>query len=200
MMVRRLLDLFAATVGGVFVAPLAIVVGLAVRGTMGKPVFFVQQRSGQGGRAFPMIKFRTMSDDRGPDGTLLGDRERVTRLGRFLRRSRLDELPELWNIMTGDMALIGPRPLLPTTINALGEAGRRRGAFKPGLTGWAQVNGNTLLEEADKIALDLWYVAHASLWLDLRIIAKTVMMILFGEKIDRQQLGRAYAGCADRRG
>jgi lipopolysaccharide/colanic/teichoic acid biosynthesis glycosyltransferase len=199
-MVRRLLDLFAATVGGVFVAPLAIVVGLAVRVTMGKPVFFVQQRSGQGGRAFAMIKFRTMSDDRGPDGTLLGDRERVTRLGRFLRRSRLDELPELWNIMTGDMALIGPRPLLPTTINALGEAGRRRGAVKPGLTGWAQVNGNTLLEEADKIALDLWYVAHASLWLDLQIIAKTVVMILFGEKIDRQQLGRAYAGGADRRG
>jgi lipopolysaccharide/colanic/teichoic acid biosynthesis glycosyltransferase len=199
-MARRALDLSAAIVGGAFAVPFAVAVGLSVAATMGRPVLFIQQRSGRGGAPFLMIKFRTMSDARDRDGRLLEDAARVTKLGRFLRRTRLDELPGLWNILTGDMALVGPRPLLPVTIESLGEAGRMRGAVRPGLTGWAQVNGNTLLDEADKVALDLWYVANASFWLDLRIMAKTLAVVLLGEKINRRQLGRAYAGGPDRRG
>jgi len=199
-MIRRALDLFAASLGGLCVLPVGLAVAAAVRLGMGRPVLFIQQRSGRDGMPFAMIKFRTMSDARDAGGRLLDDDARVTKLGRVLRRTRLDELPGLWNIVKGDMGLIGPRPLLPATIEAMGEAGRRRGAIRPGLTGWAQVNGNALLDEADKVALDLWYIGHASFWLDARIMAKTLAVILFGEKIDRRQLGRAYAGGPDRRG
>ena len=199
-MIRRALDLFAASLGGLCVLPVGLAVAAAVRLGMGRPVLFIQQRSGRDGMPFAMIKFRTMSDVRDAGGRLLDDDARVTKLGRVLRRTRLDELPGLWNIVKGDMGLIGPRPLLPATIEAMGEAGRRRGAIRPGLTGWAQVNGNALLDEADKVALDLWYIGHASFWLDARIMAKTLAVILFGEKIDRRQLGRAYAGGPDRRG
>src|SRR3546814_9484145 len=128
-----------------------------------------------------------MTDARDRDGRLLPDEERLTRLGRFLRRSRVDELPELWNIMKGDMSLVGPRPLLPDTVDDMGSDGIRRGLVRPGLTGWAQVNGNARLSGKDKLALDLWYIDHASVALDLRIILKTIGVVFAGERINRSE-------------
>ena len=199
-MSRRLLDIIISSLGLLLLAPVILLLALLVFASIGRPILFVQHRSGLAGVPFPMIKFRTMSDARDADGDLLPDAARVSPFGRLLRRTRLDELPGLWNILIGDMALTGPRPLLPVTIDALGEDGHRRGQVRPGLTGWAQVNGNTLLSDEEKLALDLWYIDHASWWLDLRILVMTLGVVVLGEKINRRQLGRAYAGGADRRG
>jgi lipopolysaccharide/colanic/teichoic acid biosynthesis glycosyltransferase len=140
-----------------------------------------------------------MTESRDAAGRLLPDEARLTALGRLIRRTRLDELPELWNILKGEMALIGPRPLLPATVASFGEAGRRRGMVRPGLTGWAQVNGNTLLSDADKLALDLWYVDHRSWRLDARIVVKTLGVVLFGERIAVPELEKARRHARDRR-
>jgi lipopolysaccharide/colanic/teichoic acid biosynthesis glycosyltransferase len=196
---RRALDVVIAVVAATVMIPVELAIAVIVRSTMGAPVLFVQRRSGRFGVPFAMIKFRTMNDARDAAGRLLPDAERVTRLGSFLRRTRLDELPGLWHVIRGDMALVGPRPLLPPTIQAMGSGGVARGKVRPGLTGWAQINGNTLLDEADKLALDLWYVEHASPLLDLQILARTVTVILWGERINRRQLGRAHASGLDRR-
>ena len=198
-MVRRGIDLIVVLAGGMVALPLLVLLALIVRLGMGRPVLFIQQRSGRGGVPFALVKFRTMRDVRGPDGALLDDIVRTPRLGRILRRSRLDELPSLWNILTGDMTLVGPRPLLPDTVAAFGAGGVTRGAVRPGLTGWAQINGNSLLKDGDKLALDLWYIRHASFALDLRIMVWTIAMVLFGEKVNRGQMGRAYANGPDRR-
>jgi len=192
-MMRRPFDIIGAALGLALVWPLLICIGIATARTLGRPILFRQTRSGRGGRPFVMVKFRTMRALHDPAGRLLPDKLRVTRLGRLLRRTRLDELPELWNILRGDMSFVGPRPLLPETVIAMGEAGQQRGAVRPGLTGWAQVNGNALLNEPDKLALDLWYVAHASLATDLAILARTLKVILFGERINAQQVKEAYA-------
>jgi lipopolysaccharide/colanic/teichoic acid biosynthesis glycosyltransferase len=199
-MLRRGLDITLAAVAAIAAAPVALAVGGAVGLTIGRPILFVQQRSGLRGVPFAMIKFRTMHDSRDAAGRPLADAARVTRLGSFLRRTRLDELPGLWHVVRGEMALIGPRPLLPSTIQAMGPGGVARGRVRPGLTGWAQTNGNSLLDEGDKLALDLWYIEHASLLLDLRILVRTVTVILRGERVDRRQLGRAHASGLDRRG
>jgi lipopolysaccharide/colanic/teichoic acid biosynthesis glycosyltransferase len=155
--------------------------GIAVRFTMGPPVLFTQRRVGLGGTPFRIIKFRSMTDARDGEYNLLPDSERVTPFGWFLRRFRIDELPELFNVIAGELSLIGPRPLLPDTIAAFGEAGRRRCDVRPGLTGWAQVNGNTSLSDDDKLALDLWYIDNRSLALDFRIVFATVAVTLRGE-------------------
>ena len=156
--------------------------GLGVLVSLGRPVLFRQQRSGLGGRTFTLVKLRSMREVVDTAGRSLPDAARVSAYGRFLRRSRLDELPGLWNVIRGDMAVIGPRPLLPETIAALGEKGTARGEVRPGLTGWSQVNGNTLLSLEEKVALDLWYVAHASAWLDLRIAVMTIWVMVGGER------------------
>ena len=175
-----------AMVAMVVLSPLLLALALLVLFGMGRPVLFRQMRSGLGGRKFEMLKFRTMRDDRDAGGELLPDAQRVTALGRFLRRSRLDELPELINIMRGDMAFVGPRPLLPYTIRALRAGGRERGRVRPGLTGLAQVSGNTLLSMEEKLNFDLSYVRNRSLATDIRILARTVGVVLGGEKrIDR---------------
>lgn len=192
-MMRRPFDIVGASLGLALIWPLLICIGIATAETLGRPILFRQTRSGRGGRPFVMVKFRTMRALHDPAGRLLPDKLRVTRLGRLLRRTRLDELPELWNILRGDMSFVGPRPLLPETVIAMGEAGQQRGAVRPGLTGWAQVNGNALLNEPDKLVLDLWYVAHASLATDLAILARTLKVILFGERINAQQVKEAYA-------
>ncbi|WP_395327342.1 sugar transferase [Novosphingobium sp. BL-8H] len=162
--------------------PLLAGLALGVRLSMGAPVLFRQQRAGLDGKSFTLFKLRSMRDENGPDGRPLPDEARVTGFGRFLRRSRLDELPGLWNVARGDMTFVGPRPLLPETIAGLGRRGVARGRVRPGLTGWAQVNGNTLLSLDEKIALDLWYVDHASALLDMRILARTAWVMIGGER------------------
>jgi lipopolysaccharide/colanic/teichoic acid biosynthesis glycosyltransferase len=197
---RRLVDIVAAGIAGIILSPLVVLIGLAVWLKMGRPIFFYQVRIGLNGRAFRMVKFRSMTDARDPSGQLLEDDARLPPFGRALRRTRLDELPELWNVFVGEMSLIGPRPLLVESLTGMGAAARKRGSMRPGLTGWAQVNGNALLEEPDKLALDLWYIDHASLRLDLIILARTVAVIVAGERINRLELRRAYAGNHRRRG
>lgn len=180
---RRAIDVTAGGLGLIAAAPVIAILFAVVRATMGKPAFFVQERAGLNRRPFRMVKFRTMTDARDAGGRLLSDEDRVTALGRFLRRSRLDETPELWNILRGHMGLVGPRPLLPTSAPNLGARGEERLSVRPGLTGWAQVNGNTLLSDEQKLALDLWYVRNRSLALDAKIILKTIGVIVFGEKL-----------------
>ncbi len=196
--VRRGVERAIGLVGFVVTLPFQLAIGAAIYFTMGGPALFRQTRAGVGGSTFQLVKFRTMTNERGADGELLPDEDRITPLGRFLRRSRLDELPELWNIARGQMAIVGPRPLLPTSPPNLGEAGAERLSTPPGLTGWAQVNGNTLLSDDEKLSLDLWYVRNRSLWLDLKIILKTIGVVIFGERLNRARLETAH-GVVDRR-
>ena len=180
---KRLLDLTAALLGLIVLAlPLLLLVWL-VRRKLGRPAFFRQVRPGLHGRPFQMVKFRTMTDARGPDGALLPDAERLTPFGRFLRASSLDELPELWNVLKGDMSLVGPRPLLMEYLPLYTPEQARRHAVRPGITGWAQVNGRNALSWEEKFALDVWYVDHQSLALDISILWRTVRKVLVREGI-----------------
>ena len=156
---KRLFDFFAALFGLLLLAlPLLSLIWL-VRNKLGSPVFFRQVRPGMHGKPFEMVKFRTMTDTRGPDGKLLPDAERLTPFGRFLRSSSLDELPELWNVLKGDMSLVGPRPLLMEYLPLYSPEQARRHEVRPGITGWAQVNGRNAISWEDKFRLDTWYVA-----------------------------------------
>ena len=195
---RRALQFALALLLGLFLLPLALLTAIAAAIASGGSVLLVQQRAGKGATNFGLIKFRTMHDLYDAEGQLLPDTLRLNRLGVLLRRLRLDELPEIYNILRGDMALIGPRPLLPSTIAAMGPDGMRRCEVSPGLTGWAQVNGNALLSEQEKLALDLWYIAHRSLALDMLILWRTMVMVIRGERVNGAHIRRAYAGVADR--
>ena len=174
----------------ILLLPLLAALSLLVICVLGRPILFQQRRSGLGGASFEMIKFRSMSMARDSDGNLLPDADRNRLIGRALRRSRLDELPELINIARGEMAFVGPRPLLPDTIAAMGEEGRLRSSVRPGLTGWAQVSGNTLLSNREKLGLDLWYVSHRSLALDLQILARTPGVLILGERRNNMRLAK----------
>lgn len=175
-------------------APLLALLALIILVAQGRPILFRQDRAGLGGKSFNMMKFRSMRDLRDAQGNLLPDAARTTAIGRFLRRSRFDELPELWNIIIGEMAWVGPRPLLPQTIQEMGAEGLLRCSVRPGLTGWAQVNGNTLLSLHEKLELDLWYVANRTLRIDMLTILYTIDVILRGERINRTELEKALAG------
>ena len=157
-----------------------------VRRKLGSPVFFRQIRPGLHGKPFQMVKFRTMTDERGPDGQLLPDSLRLTPFGRFLRATSLDELPELWNVLKGDMSLVGPRPLLMEYLPLYSTEQARRHDVRPGITGWAQVNGRNALSWKEKFTLDVWYVDHRSLWLDIRILCLTAKKVLVREGISGQ--------------
>ena len=146
-------------------------------------MLFSQVRPGLHGKPFTIVKFRTMTDERGPDGVLLPDAQRLTPFGRFLRASSLDELPELWNVLKGEMSLVGPRPLLMEYLPLYSSEQARRHEVRPGITGWAQVNGRNAISWADKFALDVWYVDHRSLWLDVRILWLTVRKVLVRDGI-----------------
>jgi lipopolysaccharide/colanic/teichoic acid biosynthesis glycosyltransferase len=180
---KRAFDLITATVLlAVLALPLALL-ALVIRVRLGSPVLFRQQRPGLHGRLFLMIKFRTMTDARNAQGELLPDAERLTALGRALRASSLDELPELWNVLWGHMSLVGPRPLLPEYLPLYNAHQARRHEVRPGITGWAQVNGRNALSWEDRFDLDVWYVDHQSFALDLRILALTVRKVLLREGI-----------------
>ena len=180
---KRCFDLVVALVALLALAvPLLVLVWL-VRSKLGSPVLFRQIRPGLDGKPFEMVKFRTMTDERGTDGALLPDAQRLTPFGRFLRASSLDELPELWNVIKGDMTLVGPRPLLMEYLPLYTPEQARRHEVRPGITGWAQVNGRNAISWEEKFALDVWYVDHRSLWLDLRILWMTLRKVLVRDGI-----------------
>ena len=175
---KRAFDLLAASLALIVLAPLLALIALAIRLLLGRPVIFAQPRPGRHGRPFVIYKFRTMSAARGGDGGLLSDRDRLTRLGRLLRRTSLDELPELINVIRGDMSLVGPRPLLMEYLPRYTPEQARRHEVRPGITGWAQLNGRNRLPWERRFALDVWYVDHQSFRLDLQILLRTVWIAL----------------------
>lgn len=175
---KRLMDIAGASVALILLSPVMLVLVLLARLKLGRPVLFRQGRPGLGGKPFKMMKFRTMTDERGPGGDLLPDEKRLVRFGRFLRESSLDELPELFNVLKGDMSLVGPRPLLMEYLPLYSERQSRRHEVRPGITGWAQINGRNALSWEEKFELDVWYVDNRSLWLDIKILFKTVLQVL----------------------
>lgn len=183
---KRIFDFVIALLLLVLFSMPMLVMILLIRSMLGSPVFFSQVRPGMHCKPFRMIKFRTMTEERGPDGQLLPDVMRLTHLGRFLRSTSLDELPELWNVLRGEMSLVGPRPLLSEYLPLYSPEQARRHVVRPGITGWAQVNGRNSLSWEDKFRLDVWYVDHQSIWLDIRIIWLTVEKVLLREGISAQ--------------
>jgi lipopolysaccharide/colanic/teichoic acid biosynthesis glycosyltransferase len=180
---KRFLDLLLSSFGLFFLAIPLMLLALQIRRKLGKPVFFIQDRPGLNGKPFKMVKFRTMTDARGADGQLLPDSLRLTPFGRWLRATSLDELPELWNVLKGEMSLVGPRPLLMDYLPLYSAQQFRRHEVRPGITGWAQVNGRNAISWEDKFALDVWYVDNLSLWLDLRILWRTARKVLMRDGI-----------------
>lgn len=180
---KRGLDLLLVVPGSVLLLPLIVVLALSIRLTTGGPVFFRQQRSGLHGRPFTLLKFRTMTNARASDGSLLPDGDRLTRLGRFLRRTSLDELPTLINVLKGEMSLVGPRPLITDYLGRYSLEQMRRHEVKPGITGWNQINGRNALSWEQKFALDVWYVENWSFWLDIKILAITAGKVLSGHGV-----------------
>lgn len=176
--IKRLFDLVLAIPGIALLSPVMLMIALFVAIDLGRPVLFTQVRPGLNGRPFRMYKFRTMRDDVDADGNLLPDEQRLTRLGSFLRSTSLDELPELWNVLKGDMSLVGPRPLLMEYLDRYTPDQARRHLVLPGITGWAQVNGRNALTWEEKFALDVWYVDNWSLWLDIKILWLTILAVL----------------------
>jgi len=175
---KRALDILVATVALIMLSPVFLILALVVRLRMGTPVLFRQRRPGVGGEPFELIKFRSMTDARNARGELLPDEQRLPATGRLLRSSSLDELPELWNVLRGDMSLVGPRPLLMEYLPLYSSRQARRHNVRPGLTGWAQINGRNSLSWEDKFELDVWYVENQSLCLDCRIILRTIWQVL----------------------
>jgi sugar transferase EpsL len=196
---KRLLDLALSLTALVLLSPFIAALALTVRQRLGTPVLFRQQRPGLDGQIFTIYKFRTMTDARDEQGHLLPDAERLTPFGRFLRSASLDELPELWNILRGDMSLVGPRPLLMQYLDRYTPEQARRHEVRPGITGWAQVNGRNALTWEQKFALDVWYVDHLSLWLDVKIIVMTLWKILSREGISQpgQATAEEFMGAVD---
>jgi len=180
---KRIFDLFGATLAVVLFSPMILIVALRIRRQMGAPILFRQTRPGLDGRPFEMVKFRTMRDALDAQGNPLPDADRLTDFGRFLRSSSLDELPELWNVLKGDMSLVGPRPLLMEYLPLYSPAQARRHEVRPGITGWAQVNGRNAISWDEKFAFDVWYVDNRSLWLDLKIIWLTIRKVVSREGI-----------------
>lgn len=177
-MTKRLLDVIGASFGLVLLSPLLLLLVRRIGKDMGKPVFFRQTRPGKNAKPFEMIKFRSMRDAVDEAGTPLPDSERITPLGQKLRSSSLDELPELWNVLKGEMSLVGPRPLLMEYVPLYTPEQARRMDVRPGITGWAQVNGRNAISWEEKFKLDVWYVENRTLWLDLKILWMTIVKVV----------------------
>jgi len=183
MLIKRILDIVVSAVALLILMPVCLVIMILVGISLGRPVFFSQIRPGENSKSFEMIKFRTMRDTLYENGKPLPDSERITPLGRFLRSTSLDELPELWNVLKGDMSLVGPRPLLMEYLDLYTPEQARRHEVRPGITGWAQVNGRNAISWEDKFKLDVWYVDNQSLWLDIKILFLTVKKVFAREGI-----------------
>lgn len=180
---KRLFDFVVALSALIVLGLPLLLLAVLIRCKLGNPVIFRQTRPGLRGQPFEMVKFRTMTDVRGSDGALLPDADRLTPFGRFLRETSLDELPELWNVLKGDMSLVGPRPLLLEYLPLYTPEQSRRHEVRPGVTGWAQVNGRNAISWEEKFELDVWYVDHQSLWLDVKILWLTVKKVLVRDGI-----------------
>ena len=183
---KRLFDIIASASGLIFLSPVFLILIYLIRKNLGEPVFFTQERPGKNGKPFKMIKFRSMRDAVDKDGNPLPDSERLTPFGKKLRATSLDELPELWNVLKGDMSLVGPRPLLMSYLPLYNEFQFRRHEMKPGVTGWAQVNGRNALSWDEKFAHDIWYIDHYSFWLDMKILFLTVKKVFIKEGISAE--------------
>ena len=187
MLIKIILDFIISLVALIILSPLMLIIYVLVRINLGSPAFFVQERVGKDNKIFKMIKFRTMKDARDKNGNLLSDNERVTKFGSFLRSFSLDELPELINIIKGDMSLIGPRALLVEYLNLYNDEQIRRHEMLPGLTGWAQINGRNSITWGEKFKLDVWYVDNWSLWLDIKIFFLTFWKVIKREGINQSE-------------
>lgn len=185
-MIKRAFDVVASASALLVLSPFLLGVAWMVRKNLGSPVLFRQVRPGMHGKPFEMIKFRTMLDAVDAQGNVLPDEVRLTSFGRFLRSTSLDELPELWNVLKGDMSLVGPRPLLMEYLPLYSPEQATRHNLKPGMTGWAQINGRNAISWEDKFKLDTWYVQHQSLWLDIKIMALTVKKVLVRDGISAE--------------
>jgi sugar transferase EpsL len=188
---KRLLDLFLTIPGIVILSPLLLVIALLIILKIGSPILFRQKRPGYLGKPFWVYKFRTMTNAHDPQGSLLPDSQRITRLGHFLRSTSLDELPEMFNVMRGEMSWVGPRPLLMQYLERYSPEQARRHEVLPGITGWAQINGRNALTWEEKFNLDIWYIDHWSIWLDIKILFISILKVLRRESIN--QPGQATA-------
>jgi len=175
---KRAFDILFSLAWLIGFSPLLIIVGILVRIKLGSPILFIQERPGKDAKPFRMVKFRTMTDARDGAGNLLSDEVRLTPFGKFLRSTTLDEFPEMWNVLVGDMSVVGPRPLMMRYLPRYNKFQARRMEMKPGVTGWAQINGRNALSWDEKFVLDIWYIDNSSLWLDLKIVVKTLFVVL----------------------
>lgn len=183
----RFFEFLLASILLIVLAPLMLVIGLLIFITMGRPIFFTQLRTGLHALPFKIIKFRTMQLSDKPDMELIGDDSRLTPLGKWLRKFSLDELPQLFNILKGDLSFVGPRPLLMYHLKSYTPEQARRHLVKPGLTGWAQINGRNSIKWEDKLKLDVWYVDNKSFWLDLKIIFITLFVVICAKDVEYQE-------------
>jgi len=182
-LIKRGMDVLVASAGLIFLSPLIALTAAVIRCNMGRPILFRQVRPGKNAKPFTLLKFRTMQDQFDASGKLLPDAQRLTNLGKWMRASSLDELPQLWNVLRGDLSLVGPRPLLLQYLQRYSPEQARRHEVKPGITGWAQVNGRNAIRWEEKFRLDVWYVDHWSLWVDIRILWMTLWQALRREGI-----------------
>lgn len=182
-MLKRTLDLIISVVAILLLSPLLVFLAIAVRIKIGKPIFFRQTRPGLNEQLFEMLKFRTMTNKCDIEGNLLPDGDRMTKFGSFLRSSSLDELPELWNVVKGEMSLVGPRPLIVEYLPLYNQHQNRRHEVKPGITGWAQINGRNAVSWEQRFKDDVWYVENRSIWLDIKILCLTIKKVVFREGI-----------------
>lgn len=180
---KRLLDILLSSMGLLIFSPILLILYFLIKKRLGSPVLFIQIRPGKDGKPFKMIKFRTMKDAQDSAGNQLPDSERLTSFGKTLRATSLDELPELWNVLKGDMSLVGPRPLLMEYLPLYNNAQKKRHDVRPGITGWAQINGRNAISWEEKFQLDSWYVENRSIWLDMKILYLTIKKVIIKEGI-----------------
>jgi len=180
---KRIFDIMLTLIGVLLLSPVFFLVALMVKNKLGSPLFFKQVRPGLNGNLFDMYKFRSMTNERDTDGKLLSDEARLTKFGKFLRSTSLDELPSLWSVLKGDMSLVGPRPLLVEYLPLYSERQSRRHEVRPGVTGWAQVNGRNAISWDEKFDFDVWYVDNQSIWLDIKILLLTIKKVILRDGI-----------------